>query len=54
MDYEIYNNFNQTSIPNNNVFTKAEYDCFIDGKKVKYISEFISMIDVPYKRYKLI
>ncbi|MBQ6860593.1 MAG: hypothetical protein IJO08_02995 [Clostridia bacterium] len=38
----------------NLIVTKAEYDSFHKNKKMKYISEYVSIIDVPYRRYKLI
>lgn len=38
----------------NNIITKAEYEYYERGKKVKYESDFVSIIDVPYRRYKLI
>ena len=38
----------------NNIYTKALYLVWINGEKHFYISEYVSIIDVPYKRYTLI
>ena len=39
---------------NKTFVTKAEYDFYYKEKKVKYESEYVSIIDVPYRRYRLV
>ena len=38
----------------NDVITKALYVIWIDGERHYYVSDYISIIDVPYRRYSLI
>ena len=47
---EVINNYKTK----NNIITKAEYEYYDKGKKVKYESDYVSIIDVPYRRYKLV
>ncbi len=46
---------NKTQNIQNKIVTKAEYTYKNKtSKEYKYTSKYISMIDIPYKRYKLI
>ena len=38
----------------NNIYTKALYKVYNNGKVLYYTCEYASIIDVPYKRYILI
>ena len=51
--YELLFNYNNTIKPNNYFYTKAIYTVYDKGNKLKYESNFISIIDIPYKRYRL-
>lgn len=53
MKYKINCCLGITSSFNNNFYTKAVYDVFNNGIKLRYESNFISRIDIPYKRYRL-
>lgn len=48
--FTIINNYNVK----NHIITKAEYDCYNNGKKLKYQSDYVSIIDVPYRKYRLV
>ena len=37
-----------------NIYTQAMHPVYINGKKHYYICDYVSIIDVPYKRYILI
>ena len=54
MEYKLLKPVTITSIPKNRVYTKAIYEYKTDNGSVTFTSNFISIIDIPYKRYKLI
>lgn len=50
-----YKTKNKTQNIQNKIVTKAEYKYKNKtDKEYKFTSRYISMIDIPYKRYKLI
>jgi len=38
----------------NNIYTQALYKVYNNGQVIYYTSNYVSIIDVPYKRYILI
>ena len=52
--YSLAENCTTTAVYKSPFVNIAEYHTFDKGKKVKYVTRFVSIIDVPYKRYRLI
>lgn len=53
MEYKLIEPITSTPIPKNSVYTKAIYEYKTNNRNIIYTSNFISIIDIPYKRYKL-
>lgn len=53
--YEIKENITEIKIPKSSTYTHAKYKYYDSKGNVHYfITRYISMIDVPYRKYELI